>query len=96
MIKQLYLFICVIITSSSFVLFFSGARKIGQKPVIWGVIGGSAFLVPCIVLSPIAWNLFQSSLDPSVALLFSYYFIVIAAAVAIAVIVYRRFLIKGK
>ncbi|MHB1233151.1 MAG: zinc ribbon domain-containing protein [Burkholderiales bacterium] len=81
-----------------FIVFFIGAKKVQKNRFLWGILGALSFLIPVLVLRPIAQNIFlnsaHASRDDIGALFFSYYVIVSAVGVFVSIMVYKKILLK--
>ena len=82
-----------------FILFFIGAQKVQKNRFLWGVLGSLSFLIPFLVLRPITTSMAVSSAremgeDAFSGLFWSFYVITIAVGVFVAILVYKKILVK--
>ena len=83
----------------AFIMFFIGAKKVQKNSLLWGVWGALSFLIPIIVLGPIAWSMLLNSVraagrDAIGPLFFSYGAITVAVGIFASVLVYKKILVK--
>ena len=94
------LFLGLPVTIVVFILFFMGAKKAQKNRFLWGVLGSLSFLIPFLVLRPITTSMAVSSAremgeDAFPGLFWSFYAITIAVGVFVAILVYKKILLKS-
>ena len=83
----------------AFAMFFIGAKRVQKNSLLWGVWGALSFLIPVIVLGPIAWSIWLNSAratgeDAVGPLFFSIGAITIGVGVFASILVYKKILVK--
>lgn len=82
-----------------FIRFLMGARKVQKNPILWGFLGALAFLIPVLVLFPIALSLpvkmaERQTRELVTPLYLSFIAIISAVGAFVAIMVYRKYLTK--
>lgn len=78
----------------AFAMFFIGANKVQKNRVLWGVLGGLSFFIPCLIFWPILMGSVNAADNDVRAIFISYFVIINTVGVFASIVVYKKILLK--